>query len=408
MPKQFSVYEGAKCHIKAWDSGLPIEGTAMNQLYDLAKLPFVRGISVMPDCHAGYGSTVGSVIVTDSVVMPSTVGVDIGCGMVAARLNLSKEDLPDDLSGIRSEIEACVPHGRTNNGRPGDRGAWEEPPEFVEKAWATPKMVLAWDALVKKYPQLARNATPEQHLGTLGSGNHFIEICLDEEDRVWIMLHSGSRGPGNRIGQLFTRKAQAEMERWYIDYLPIRDLAFLPRGTELFDDYMEAVLWAQGYARVNRELMLRQTLVALRRRQPDAELADEIINCHHNYIARENHLGRNVFVTRKGAVRARENDLGIIPGSMGAKSYIVQGKQNAASFHSCSHGAGRTMSRTRAKATFSLEDHAAATKGVECRKDVDVLDETPAAYKNIEDVMAAQEDLVKIVHELHQVICVKG
>ncbi len=248
-----------------------------------------------------------------------------------------------------------------------------------------------------------------QHLGTLGTGNHFIELCLDEDDQVWVMLHSGSRGVGNRIGSYFIELAKEDMRRWFIN-LPDQDLAYLPEGTEHFDDYVHAVHWAQDYARTNRELMMDAVLEALRGSGilPAFEARLEAVNCHHNYVAREHHYGENVFVTRKGAVRARRGDLGIIPGSMGARSFIVRGLGNAESFHSCSHGAGRAMSRTEARRRFSVADHAAATAGIECRKDEDVIDETPMAYKSIDAVMHAQRDLVEIVHTLRQVVCVKG
>ncbi len=246
-------------------------------------------------------------------------------------------------------------------------------------------------------------------LGTLGTGNHFIELCLDEAGAVWVMLHSGSRGVGNRIGSYFIDKAKQAMRRWFVN-LPDMDLAYLPQGDALFDDYLAAVAWAQAYALANRELMMHAAIEALRATQqlPEFTAHLEAVNCHHNYVSFEHHYGENVIVTRKGAVRARAGELGIIPGSMGAKSFIVRGKGNPESFTSCSHGAGRAMSRTKAKKLFTLDDHAAATAGVECRKDEDVLDETPGAYKAIDDVMAAQADLVDIVHTLKQIVCVKG
>ncbi|MCH7778690.1 MAG: RtcB family protein, partial [Gemmatimonadetes bacterium] len=246
-----------------------------------------------------------------------------------------------------------------------------------------------------------------RHMGTLGTGNHFIEVCLDEGDQVWVMLHSGSRGCGNRIGTYFIQAAKKEMERWFIN-LPDKNLAYLVEGSELFDDYIEAVEWAQDYAYENRKEMMSAILATLRNTLPDFAVTDMAVNCHHNYVTKENHFGANVWLTRKGAVRAREGDLGIIPGSMGVRSYIVRGKGNPVSFCSCSHGAGRAMSRGQAKKEFSLEDHAKATEGVECRKDADVIDETPGAYKDIDAVMAAQADLVEVVHTLKQVICVKG
>jgi tRNA-splicing ligase RtcB len=334
------------------------------------------------------------------------VGVDIGCGMIAARTSLLASDLPDNLRALRSAIEAAVPHGRTDNGGKNDRGAWRDLPAPVAAAWSDLRP--RYEAITAKHARLDRGATAE-HLGTLGTGNHFIEVCLDEEQRVWIMLHSGSRGLGNRIGSHFIELAKQEMRRFFIN-LPDQDLAYLPEGTAHFRDYMEAVGFAQDFAMKNRELMMAAAVSALRAsgELPEFTASLEAVNCHHNYVAREQHYGKNVLVTRKGAVRARLGDLGIIPGSMGARSFIVRGLGNPESFCSSSHGAGRTMSRTEAKRAFSLADHAAATAGIECRKDEDVLDETPGAYKPIDDVMRAQKDLVEIVHTLRQVLCVKG
>jgi tRNA-splicing ligase RtcB (3'-phosphate/5'-hydroxy nucleic acid ligase) len=377
------------------------------QLRRVAELPFVhKWVPVMPDVHAGKGATVGSVIATSGAIIPAAVGVDIGCGMIAVETTLTASQLPDDLKILRSEIEAAVPHGRTNNGGPGDRGAWGHVPERVGKAWAA--LEPGYKAIVEKNPTIGRGVAP-QHLGTLGTGNHFIEVCLDERDHVWFMLHSGSRGVGNRIGSHFIERAKRDMERWFI-HLPDTDLAYLPEGSENFGAYYEAVKWAQEYARTNRALMMEATIAAVRKSGilPPFELTSEAVNCHHNYVAKEHHYGKDVWVTRKGAVRAGEGDLGIIPGSMGAKSFIVRGLGNKESFCSCSHGAGRKMSRTAAKKAFSLEDHARMTAGIECRKDADVIDETPGAYKAIEDVMEAQKDLVEVVHTLRQIVCVKG
>jgi tRNA-splicing ligase RtcB len=365
----------------------------------------------MPDVHWGLGATVGSVIPTTGAIIPAAVGVDIGCGMVAQRTSLRAEDLPDSLAAIRSAIEAAVPHGRTDNGGPNDRGAWGEVPGDSLHYW-NPQGELGtlahrYAGLTERYPAIGKWGDPTRHLGTLGTGNHFIELCLDEDDTVWIMLHSGSRGVGNRIGRHFIALAKKEMERWFI-HLPDRDLSYLSEGSEHFDGYVEAVSWAQDFARVNRDLMLRGVKTVLMSQFPDFLITEEAINCHHNYIDRESHFGKNVWVTRKGAVRARKSDLGIIPGSMGAKSFIVRGKSNPESFHSCSHGAGRRMSRRKAKESISLEQHIAATEGVECRKDEGVIDESPAAYKDIDAVMAAQEDLVDVVHTLKQIVCVKG
>jgi tRNA-splicing ligase RtcB (3'-phosphate/5'-hydroxy nucleic acid ligase) len=393
--------------IKAWIEGVPLEDEAAKQLRNVARLPIVGDwIAVMPDVHLGYGATVGSVIPTVKAVIPAAVGVDIGCGMVAMATTLKAEDLPDDLSGLRSEIERAVPHGFSRGRGRRDKGSFENAPTASERAWASMedgyRRICAFD------DRLDRGA-PSKQLGTLGGGNHFIEICLDEANKVWVMLHSGSRGVGNRIGRHFIELARDEMLR--LDrHLPDRDLGYFEEGAKHFDAYVFAVEWAQEYARTNRDLMMASVLGALRKSKeiPSFQTAKMAVNCHHNYVTREVHFGREVFVTRKGAVRAGKGELGIIPGSMGAKSFIVRGKGNAESFESCSHGAGRVMSRTKAKKIFSVEDHALATEGVECRKDEGVIDETPAAYKSIDAVMAAQDDLVEIVHTLKQVVCVKG
>jgi tRNA-splicing ligase RtcB (3'-phosphate/5'-hydroxy nucleic acid ligase) len=393
--------------IKAWTRGVPVEAEAKQQLLNIATLPFIyRWIAVMPDVHLGKGATVGSVIPTTTAIIPAAVGVDIGCGMMAVRTSLNARDLPDNLHALRTAIERAVPHGRTDNGGKNDRGAWRQPPPRNAAAWAN--LAPTYAEIVEKHPRLGRG-NDANHLGTLGTGNHFIEVCLDESQNVWIVLHSGSRGVGNRIGQFFIELAKQDMRKWMIN-LPDRDLAYLPQGTEHFDDYVQAVHWAQSYAMTNRELMMAEILDAIRAADllPPFTADAEVVNCHHNYVAVEEHYGQRVFVTRKGAVRAGKDDLGIIPGSMGAKSFIVRGKGNPESFESCSHGAGRAMSRTEAKRRFTIEDHVRATEGIECRKDADVIDETPAAYKSIDAVMEAQRDLVDIVHTLKQIVVVKG
>lgn len=392
--------------IKMWTRGVPVEDQAVDQLRRTAALPFIyKHLAVMPDVHHGMGSTIGSVIPTKSAIIPAAVGVDIGCGMMAARTSMTSHDLPDSLSGVRSAIEAAVPHGRTMSRGGRDKGSWGEAPDSAREAWGD--LSERFDRITDKHGRL-KNTNNLNHLGTLGTGNHFIEVCLDEDDRVWFMLHSGSRGVGNAIGRHFIELAKRDMERWFI-HLPDDNLSYFPEGSDHFDDYVEAVEWAQEYAFRNRQLMMANTVKAVRAELGldfDAEL--EAVNCHHNYVARENHFGENVFVTRKGAVRAAKGVMGIIPGSMGARSFIVRGLGNAESFCSCSHGAGRVMSRTAAKKRFTVADHEAATKDVECRKDAGVIDETPAAYKPIDAVMAAQKDLVEIVHTLRQVVCVKG
>jgi len=393
-------------HVKMWTRGVPVEDEAREQLAAAARMPFVfRHVAAMPDVHVGIGATVGSVIPTKGAVIPAAVGVDIGCGMMAARTSLMASDLPDTLEGIRAAIERAVPVGRSVGRGKRDTGSWGDPPPEVVAAWAT--LAERFDRITAKYPRL-KNTNNLVHLGTLGTGNHFIELCLDTEQRVWVMLHSGSRGVGNAIGSFFIELAKQDMRKWFVN-LPDENLAYFPEGTDHFDDYVEAVGWAQDFAALNRRMMMTNVIRALRTQiaKPfDAEL--EAVNCHHNYVTRENHFGENVLITRKGAVRAAKGALGIIPGSMGAKSFIVRGLGNPESFDSCSHGAGRVMSRTAAKKAVTLAEHIADTAGVECRKDEGVIDETPRAYKPIEAVMAAQSDLVEIVHTLKQVVCVKG
>lgn len=401
------VFEGKYVPIKAWIDGVEFEDSAREQVQNLTRLPFMfKHVAVMPDVHMGRGATVGSVIATTGAIVPAAVGVDIGCGMIAQRTSLAASDLPDDLSDLRSRIEAAVPHGRTDNGRRNDKGAWQtQPPQPVNAEWS--RLEPAFRAIVEKHPRVGHRRALG-HLGTLGTGNHFIEICIDEEQRVWAMLHSGSRGVGNLIGTYFIELAKADMRRYFVN-LPDEDLAYLPEGTQHFDDYVTAVHWAQDYAMTNRSIMLGHVLDAMRQEIGLNIVTDEAaVNCHHNYVARESHFGKNVLITRKGAVRAREGDLGIIPGSMGVKSFIVRGKGNRESFTSCSHGAGRRMSRTAAKKRFTVAEHEAATSGVNCRKDAGVIDETPGAYKSIDAVIEAERDLIDVVHTLKQVVCVKG
>ncbi len=390
---------------------VPLELAAERQLQNIASLPFIHHhIAAMPDVHLGIGATVGSVVPTTNAIIPAAVGVDIGCGMSAQCTFLKDSDLPDSLAALRSAIEAAVPHGRTNDGRPGDKGAWSNI-SHLQSTETLAHLLRDIEGVAKEHAKLAKAIERcPHHAGTLGTGNHFIEICVDSTGLVWILLHSGSRGVGNAIGTYFIGKAKEEMERRHID-LPDKDLAYLPDDTPLFKDYWKAVEWAQRFARFNRAQFMRAVQRALMSIVPRyAETAGEhsYIDCHHNYVAEEHHFGKNVYVTRKGAVRARVGDVGIIPGSMGTRSYIVRGKGNPDSFESCSHGAGRRMSRTQARKTFSLEDHAKATRGVECRKDKDVIDETPGAYKDIDTVMEAQRELVEVVHTLKAVICVKG
>jgi len=407
---KYSILENnspdARVPIKAWIDGVPIETEAKTQLSNIASMPFIhKWIAVMPDVHLGKGATVGSVIPTVKAIIPAAVGVDIGCGMMAVQTSLNAKHLPDNLFALRTAIEKAVPHGRSKNVRR-DKGSWGRLPESVEKVWAT--LLPAYRTIVDKHPRLGIG-NDANHLGTLGTGNHFVEICLDEKEQVWFMLHSGSRGVGNRMGTYFIELARKDMEK-HLQNLPDRDLAYLKEGTTHFDDYVEAVGWAQNFAMTNRQLMMQSVIAAIREAHDIPPFAADLkaVNCHHNYVAKETHYGKEVFLTRKGAVRAAKGDLGIIPGSMGTRSYIVRGKGNPESFNSCSHGAGRKMSRTAARKLFTVEDHRAATQGIECRKDEAVIDETPGAYKDIDKVMAAQSDLVEVVHTLRQVIVVKG
>ncbi|MFD1558302.1 RtcB family protein [Paraburkholderia silviterrae] len=392
--KQVIQDEGAR-PIKIWTD--EVEDSALQQLKNIARLPFIagNGVACMPDVHAGIGATVGTVIATDKAIVPAAVGVDIGCGMNAVRLSLKASDLPDSLLAIRHQIERDVPLGaggsHQSNRLPALHAGLHD--RYAELAW--------------KHRGI-HNKNMHAQLGTLGSGNHFIELCIDESQDVWVMLHSGSRGVGNLIGRYFIERAKRRMEQYFVS-LPDKDLAYFPEDTDDFKDYVEAVQWAQDYALENRRVMMESVIAALRRHiLVDFTITQEAINCHHNYVEKENHFGRNLWVTRKGAIRAREGDLGIIPGSMGQRSYIVRGKGNLESYCSCSHGAGRKMSRAAARRTFTIADLEAQTAGVECRKDDAVLDEIPASYKDIDVVMENQRDLVEVVHVLKQVLCVKG
>lgn len=394
------IQEEGSRPIKIWTDH--VEDEALTQLKNLSRLPFIagNGVACMPDVHAGKGSTIGTVIATDKAIIPAAVGVDIGCGMNAVRLSLKASDLPDSLKAIRDQIERDVPLGAG--------GRHNNETRLIDNHNMIP--VVGNDALHNTLSKVSANYHDKaaSQLGSLGSGNHFIELCIDENQDVWIMLHSGSRGIGNMIGTYFIEKAKRRMEMYFIN-LPDGDLAYLPEDTDEFNEYVEAVNWAQDYALENRRQMMAAVIAALRRHIAiEFTITQEAINCHHNYVQKENHFGRNLWVTRKGAIRARVGDLGIIPGSMGQRSYIVRGKGNPESYCSCSHGAGRAMSRSKARKTFTVEDLKAQTEGVECRKDDSVLDEIPAAYKSIDEVMDNQKDLIEVVHTLKQVLCVKG
>jgi tRNA-splicing ligase RtcB len=395
-------------NVKMWTAGVPVEPDAYKQIANIASLPILGGhIAIMPDVHIGKGATVGSVIPTRGAIIPSAVGVDIGCGMMAVRTTLAATDLPDSLKAIRTQIERDVPVGFE---------AHDDPVSVGGDGLSGVAINRRMKALKARYESLRimgrigkfDHSRVWRQIGTLGGGNHFIELCLDEAQRVWVMLHSGSRNVGNNIGQVAITTARRLAERTNV-HLPDRDLAWLSEGSPEFDEYVEGILWAQDYAALNRDTMMHLVLRAVARFFPGSVAIEEsAVNCHHNYASREEHFGASVWITRKGAVSARDGELGIIPGSMGTKSYIVRGKGHAASYHSCSHGAGRRMSRTEAKRRFSRDDLVAQTSGVECRKDSGVLDVLPGAYKDVDAVMAAQTDLVEVVHTLKQVLFVKG
>jgi len=391
--------------VKIWTND--IDENAIGQLENISRMPFIhKHVAAMPDVHWGMGATIGSVIPSKGAVIPAAVGVDLGCGMMAVQTSLLANHLPDNLHTLRCDIEQAVPHGRTNNGGKNDRGGWSNLPDSVQHRWQP--LASRYDEIISKHPK-AKGMNNANHMGTLGTGNHFIEVCLDENDRVWVMLHSGSRGAGNKIGSYFIEKAKREMERYHItNYLPDKDLSYFVEHTEVFDDYCNAVMWAQDFAEENRKAMMQSVLKVMHQHFGDFEIDETAINCHHNYIAKERHYGENVIVTRKGAIRAREGDMGIIPGSMGAKSFIVRGKGNKDSFCSCSHGAGRKLGRKEAKRRYTADDLAEQTKGIECPKDAARVDEIPAAYKSIDVVMDNQSDLVEVVHTLRQIVNVKG
>ena len=378
-----------------------IEHEAYQQLLNISHLPFIHShVAAMPDVHYGKGATVGSVIPFKGAISPAAVGVDIGGGMNALRLSIKADDLPDNLRGVRTAIEATIPVGFDMHKNDKARASTIRP------------LSDGLDRVIERHPKMYKQdkkkfKTWVRQLGTLGGGNHFIEICIDQNDDVWIMLHSGSRGIGNTIGQYFINLAKKDMGR-HVHSLPDKDLAYLTEGTQYFDDYVQAVYWAQDYAMENRREMMRLIIEVLKKKFPKYGVTKEAINCHHNYVSIEDHFGENVYITRKGAIRAGEDELGIIPGSMGAKSYIVRGKGNPESFCSCSHGAGRRMSRGKAKRHFNEQDIEVQTEGIECRKDKGVIDEIPGAYKDIDEVMDNQNDLIEVVHTLRQVVCVKG
>jgi tRNA-splicing ligase RtcB len=393
------VLTNGRVPVKIWTD--EVDDKSRAQLSNIASLPFIHHhVAAMPDVHLGIGATIGSVIATHKAIIPAAVGVDLGCGMVAARLSLTANEIDEKaLQKVFDQISRDVPVGRDQH---------RDERVLVD---AAKPFEPGLKSLTDRHPELLKAfgkfSKWTNQMGTLGGGNHFIEVCLDETNQVWVMLHSGSRGIGNAIASYFIALARKDMERWMIQ-LPDRDLAYFPEGSEHFVDYVEAVHWAQDYAMQNRTSMLELVLAALQRHLPPFTVTTEAVNCHHNYVAQEHHYGENVWVTRKGAIRAREGDLGIVPGSMGARSFIVRGLGNPESFCSSAHGAGRKMSRTAAEKQFTVADMVAQTQGVICRKDKDVIDEIPGAYKDIDQVMANQADLTEILHTLKQVVCVKG
>jgi len=396
MPVRQELREG-RVPVKVYTG--EIEPAARLQLVNVSKLPIVHHhVAAMPDVHLGIGATVGSVIPTLKAIIPAAVGVDIGCGMMAARLSLTGNDFSErELKKVFAQIGRDVPVGfdqhddaRTRAAKPFQRGL---------------KNILERHPGIQK--RVGKHSSWAHQMGTLGGGNHFIELCLDEEGRAWVMLHSGSRGIGNAIGTYFIELAKRDFQKNSL-HLPDADLAYFPEGAQHFDDYVAAVGWAQDYAAANRAEMMELVLDALHRHLPAFDVTGAAVNCHHNYVERETHFGEQVWLTRKGAIRAGAGDLGIIPGSMGARSFIVRGKGSDESFHSCAHGAGRRMSRKEAGRRFTTDDLVRQTDGVVCRKDHGVLDEIPGAYKDIDEVMANQSDLVEVVHTLKQVLCVKG
>ncbi len=383
--------------VKVWARDL--DESSYRQLKNISRLSIVHShVAVMPDAHLGIGCTIGSVVPTLKAIIPAAVGVDIGCGMMAVKTNLNAVDLPDNLRSLREGIEQAVPLG------PGK--AHRNALEFSEHSELDSRFK---DFSSRHAPiqKLYRKNDWVKQMGTLGGGNHFIEICLDENQNVWVMLHSGSRGVGNQLAQYFIQLARKDMQSYQIN-LPDRDLAYLREGTLYFDDYVAAVHWAQDYAKLNRASMMNLVMQVMVQHFPQCRAEELQVNCHHNYVAREHHFGKDVYVTRKGAIRADKGEMGIIPGSMGTRSYIVRGLGNAESFHSCSHGAGRRMSRKAALKNFTMEDLEQQTAGVELGRRQAILDEIPGAYKDIDQVMEDQSDLVEEVHRLKQVVCVKG
>ena len=408
--RNFDVIQTPKGIIKAWTRGVEFEEQAKKQVESVLSLPFVKGVAVMPDVHAGMGCTVGSVIATQGAVVPSFVGVDLGCGMRASRTEFTRDAFNGLEETLFKQIDRLIPTGRTDNGGKNDRGRWASPPDIVKDVWDK-HLSEGFEEIKQMEPSIMEGKGDRPtivHLGTLGTGNHYIEVASDESGKVWLMLHSGSRGIGARIGKVYMDKAKVACNRWYIN-LESPDLAYLPHGTVEYSDYLKCLKWAQEFAFWNRRVMMHFVKIAVERTLGIEEFKTELeFDCHHNYASIENHHGQDVIVTRKGAVRARLYDWVIIPGSMGARSFIGKGLQNDDAFHSCSHGAGRRMSRGAAKKNISVADHVKATEGVTCLKDESVIDESPAAYKDVDAVINAEKDLFKPEFILKQFVNIKG
>ncbi|MFI0368647.1 RtcB family protein [Actinomadura sp. 1N219] len=397
MPYQ--TIKGGRVPIRMWTDPGTVEDLALDQLRNVSALPWVEGLAVMPDVHYGKGATVGSVIAMKDAVSPAAVGVDIGCGMTAAKSSLTVEDMPDDLSVLRSKLEKAIPVGRGSHRQAVDPSAL---PNLKERGWYD-----FWKSLDDLHPAVrSRHGRARQQMGTLGGGNHFLELCADDEGAIWLVLHSGSRNIGNELAE---QHIEAARKLPHNQDLPDNDLAVFLTGTAKMDAYRHDLFWAQEYARRNRAVMMALAQDVVTRRFGEQRCRwDQVISCHHNYVAEEEYDGVELLVTRKGAIRAGAGDLGIIPGSMATGTYIVRGLGNETAYNSASHGAGRRMSRNKARKNFTVDDLIEQTRGVECRKDSGVIDEIPGAYKDLETVIEAQSDLVEVVAHLRQLICVKG
>lgn len=436
------------CNIHTWIEGVPVEKDVILNAMLISEIPFVKHIAIMPDAHKGKGADIGSVIATEGYIVPSLVGADICCGISCVKTSLKEDDIPEKTRhNLRIEIEKNVPSGRTNNGGKGDKGAWDIIPTHIQNIW-NDNLKERFENICKKYPEIARSNNLN-HLGTIGSSNHFAEISVDEEGCVWVMTHTGSRGIGAKIGSFFTNKAKEfyegvsknqkyENERLVKEYtlseefknlnkeekreaivnfrnkicfnrieVPNSDLVYLKEGTEIFDDYLECVSFCHEFAKWNRSIIINNMIIAMKKVIGEFN-TEEMISCHHNFVEKETHFDKEWYVTRKGAIMAREGQYGIIPGAMGKATFIVVGKGQEDSLSSASHGAGRVMGRREAMKTIDMEAHMEATKGLECYRGSEIIDESPLAYKDVYSVMKAQEALVSPICCMKAIICVKG